>query len=100
MGRSIRLTSSERAIIEGGILCDGGLIKNPRGAAFSFANTKKDIIDWIAIKLARLVESNPQERYVQSHPVNYFNGGFRFQTATWKDLANLRSDAKTTSQIG
>src|SRR5687768_3100450 len=62
-GRSIRLTSSEKAIIEGGIMGDGRLIKNPRGAAFSFANNKKDLIDWIGIKLARLVVTSPGERY-------------------------------------
>jgi hypothetical protein len=90
-GRSIRLTSSEKAIIEGGILGDGRLIQNPRGAAFSFSNNKRDLIDWVGASLNRLVESNPRERYVQSRPVNHSNGTFRFQTATWKDLAIFES---------
>src|ERR1035437_4968591 len=47
-GRSIRLTTSEKAIIEGGILGDGRLIKNPRGAAFSFSNNKRALIDWVS----------------------------------------------------
>src|ERR1035437_9646874 len=43
-GRSIRLTSSEKAVIEGGVLGDGRLIRNPRGSAFSFSNNRKDQI--------------------------------------------------------
>lgn len=88
-GRSIRLTSTEKEIIEGGILGDGRLIKNPCGAAFSFSNTKRDLIDWVCNNLARLVISNPRERYVQSRPVIKSNDCFRFQTATWKDLLAL-----------
>src|ERR1035437_3780352 len=90
-GRSIRLTSSDKALIEGGILGDGRLIRNPRGAAFSFSNNKKDLIDWVSAKLDRLVASDPRERYSQSHPINYCNGHYRFQTATWKDLATFQT---------
>ncbi len=90
-GRAVRLTSGEKAIIEGGILGDGRLVTNPRGAAFSFSNCKKDLVDWVGVKLGRLVVSNPRERYAQSRPVNHSKGCFRFQTATWKDLAILQS---------
>lgn len=90
-GRAIRLTSSEKAIIEGGILGDGRLIKSPRGASFAFYNTKRDLIDWVEIRLGRLVVSDPRERYAQCRPVNDSKGYFRFQTATWKDLAILQT---------
>ncbi len=87
-GRSLRLTSSEIAVIEGGILGDGRLIKNPRGAAFSFSNNKRDLIDWVRIKLDRLVAGNPEARYLQSHPVNHFRSvcsGFRRRPGrTWQ----------------
>jgi len=85
-GGSIRLTPSEIAVIEGGILGDGSLIKNPRGAAFAFYNMKRDLTDWVAIKLDRLVVRSASERYVQSRPVNDCKGLSRFRTATWKDL--------------
>jgi len=88
-GRAITLTSDEEAVIEGGVLGDGRLIANPRGAAFSFSNNKRDIIDWVGAALNRLVTRNPTDRYVQSRPINQFNGCFRFQTATWKGLASL-----------
>jgi hypothetical protein len=80
------------AILEGGILGDGRFVKNPSGAAFSFSNTKRDLIDWVATNLFRLVISNPEERYVQSHPVSQCNDCFRFQTATWKDLLTLAQE--------
>jgi len=85
-GRSILLTSSERAVIEGGLLGDATLIKNPRGAAFELDNRKKDLIDWAAVKLDRLVARGPKGRYVQSSPVSHCKGNFRFRTATWQDL--------------
>lgn len=90
-GRSIRLTSRERAIIEGGILGDGTLIGNPRGAAFEFDNKKGDLVDWVAVELDRLVARDPNARYVQSRPVGHFKGMFRFRTATWNDLGILRA---------
>ena len=88
-GRSIDLTSTEKAIIEGGILGDGRLIRNPCGAAFSFSNTHRDLIDWVGSMVNRLVISDPEDRYFQSHPVNQSNNCFRFQTGTWKDLLIL-----------
>jgi hypothetical protein len=88
-GRSIRLTSRERAVIEGGLLGDGMLIKNPRGAAFEFDNTEGDVVDWVAVELGRLVARDPNERYVQSRPVARYKAMSRFRTATWKDLDAL-----------
>jgi hypothetical protein len=90
-GRSICLTFRERAVMEGGILGDGTLIKNPRGAAFEFDNKKADLIDWVAVELDRLVARDPNERYVQSRPVGHYKDMFRFRTATWEDLETLRA---------
>jgi hypothetical protein len=52
-GRSILLTSREKAVIEGGILGDGTMIKNPMGAAFRLDNKERDFINWVALKLDR-----------------------------------------------
>jgi len=83
------LASQERELIEGGILGDGTLIKNPKGSAFEFDNKKADLVEWVAAQLDRLVVRDPNERYVQSRPIGHYKGMFRFRTATWKDLDTL-----------
>jgi len=100
-GSSIRLTPREGALIEGGILGDATMIKNPRGAAFRFDNKMKDLVDWVALELDRLVARDSNQRYSQHRPV----GKTWFRTATWKgDLDDLwvrwylRGDQETSSK--
>ena len=76
-------------MIEGGILGDGRMIRNPCGAAFSFSNNKPDLVLWISGALERLVLRSPSERYSQSRPTNYHKGTYRLQTATWQNLREL-----------
>ena len=91
-GLSTQMNPTEKAVIEGGILGDGRMIRNPCGAAFSFSNNKRDIVLWVSDALERLVLRNPSERYRQSRPINYYKGTYRFQTATWQNLQELAAD--------
>lgn len=89
-GRSISLEPAEKAVIEGGLLGDATMIRNPRGAAFRFDNKMRDLADWIAVELDRLVVRDPNQRYSQSRPVGQCKGNTWFRTATWKgDLEDL-----------